>query len=426
MDEVEVGEDELLPNAEGLSGPCGYVNRARSGVTWGVMGAAEACWHAARQYGLDRQQFGKPLAQTQLHQFKLANMMNEITLGLNAALRVGRLFEAGRMSPEMIPLIKRNNYGKALEIARIARDMLGGHGISDEFPVTRHMLNLETVNTYEGTHDVHALIPGRAQTGLQAFFRERRQDEGSRASQAELLTVMARTYMEKKGASGVSVFSVFAVEAGTPGLSVGKPAHKMSQQGARVADAIFEDCRVPASALIGGVAGVGRPGRGLQRAGAWRKRLHPRIPRRAAVPRRPPLSDLRGRHADPAHDHREGARRRNEGADRPVSGGRLRGDSRWQRSETWGGPYGRESVRGSCSRRQNDPCDRPTATATRSKWRLQRRGSSSGPVTGCAVPCIFRLRSTIAMKGPVLGSTGLRAVPTPHQRRQRVVRAGWA
>ena len=170
MDEVEVGEDALLPNAEGLGGPFGCLNRARYGIAWGAMGAAEACWHAARSYGLDRKQFGKPLAQTQLHQLKLANMQTEITLGLNAALRVGRLFEAGKMQPEMISLIKRNNCGKALEIARVARDMHGGNGISDEYPVMRHMVNLETVNTYEGTHDVHALILGRAQTGLQAFF----------------------------------------------------------------------------------------------------------------------------------------------------------------------------------------------------------------------------------------------------------------
>ena len=170
MNDVEVGEDALLPDIEGLSGPFGCLNRARYGIAWGAMGAAEACWHAARNYGLERTQFGKPLAQTQLHQLKLANMMTEITLGLNAALRVGRLFESGRMSPEMISLIKRNNCGKALEIARMARDMHGGNGISDEYPVMRHMLNLETVNTYEGTHDVHALILGRAQTGLQAFF----------------------------------------------------------------------------------------------------------------------------------------------------------------------------------------------------------------------------------------------------------------
>lgn len=170
MDGVEVGEDALLPNAEGLSGPFGCLNRARYGIAWGVMGAAEACWHAARQYGLDRKQFNKPLAQTQLYQKKLADMLTEISLGLQASLRVGRLFDAGRMAPEMISVIKRNNCGKALEIARHARDMHGGNGISAEFGVIRHMVNLETVNTYEGTHDVHALIIGRAQTGLQAFF----------------------------------------------------------------------------------------------------------------------------------------------------------------------------------------------------------------------------------------------------------------
>ena len=170
MDGVEVGEDALLPNAEGLSGPFGCLNRARYGIAWGVMGAAEACWHGARQYGLDRKQFGKPLAQTQLYQKKLADMLTEISLGLQACLRVGRLFEEGRMAPEMISVIKRNNCGKALDIARNARDMHGGNGISAEFGVIRHMVNLETVNTYEGTHDVHALIIGRAQTGLQAFF----------------------------------------------------------------------------------------------------------------------------------------------------------------------------------------------------------------------------------------------------------------
>lgn len=170
MDNVEVGEDALLPNTEGLSGPFGCLNRARYGIAWGVMGAAESCWHASRQYGLDRIQFGRPLANTQLYQKKLADMQTEITLGLQAALRVGQLFDAGKMAPEMISLIKRNNCGKALEIARHSRDMHGGNGISDEFPVMRHMINLETVNTYEGTHDVHALILGRAQTGLQAFF----------------------------------------------------------------------------------------------------------------------------------------------------------------------------------------------------------------------------------------------------------------
>ncbi|MCP5072299.1 MAG: acyl-CoA dehydrogenase [Rhodobacteraceae bacterium] len=170
MRDVEVGEDALLPNVEGLKGPFGCLNRARYGIAWGVMGAAEACWHAARQYGLDRKQFGKPLAQMQLFQLKLANMQTEISLGLQAALRVGRLMDEANAAPEMISLIKRNNCGKALEIARHARDMHGGNGISQEFQVIRHMVNLETVNTYEGTHDVHALILGRAQTGLQAFF----------------------------------------------------------------------------------------------------------------------------------------------------------------------------------------------------------------------------------------------------------------
>ncbi|MBD3676768.1 MAG: acyl-CoA dehydrogenase [Rhodobacteraceae bacterium] len=170
MDAVEVGEDALLPGVEGLKGPFGCLNRARFGIAWGAMGAAEFCWQAARQYGLDRHQFGKPLAQTQLFQKKLADMQTEITLGLQAALRVGRLMEEGRAAPEMISLIKRNNCGKALDIARAARDMHGGNGISEEFQVFRHMVNLETVNTYEGTHDVHALILGRAQTGLQAFF----------------------------------------------------------------------------------------------------------------------------------------------------------------------------------------------------------------------------------------------------------------
>lgn len=170
MDNVEVGEDALLPNAEGLSGPFGCLNRARYGIAWGVLGAAEACWHAARQYGLDRKQFDRPLAQTQLYQKKLADMQTEITLGLQAAFRVGQLLDDNNMAPEMISMIKRNNCGKALEIARHARDMHGGNGISDEYDVMRHMVNLETVNTYEGTHDVHALILGRAQTGLQAFF----------------------------------------------------------------------------------------------------------------------------------------------------------------------------------------------------------------------------------------------------------------
>ena len=170
MQDVDVGEDALLPNVEGLKGPFGCLNRARYGISWGVMGAAEFCWHAARQYGLDRHQFGRPLAQTQLFQLKLANMMTEITLGLQGSLRIGRLMDEGRAAPEMISLMKRNNCGKALDVARMARDMHGGNGISEDFQIMRHMVNLETVNTYEGTHDVHALILGRAQTGLQAFF----------------------------------------------------------------------------------------------------------------------------------------------------------------------------------------------------------------------------------------------------------------
>ena len=170
MDGVEVGEDALLPNVQGLKGPFGCLNRARYGIAWGVMGAAEFCWHAARTYGLDRKQFGKPLAQTQLFQKKLADMQTEITLGLQSVLQLGRLMEAGTAAPEMISMMKRNNCGKALDIARASRDMHGGNGISDEFHIMRHMVNLETVNTYEGTHDVHALILGRAQTGLQAFF----------------------------------------------------------------------------------------------------------------------------------------------------------------------------------------------------------------------------------------------------------------
>ena len=170
MENVEVPEDALLPNVEGLKGPFGCLNRARYGISWGALGAAEFCLQAARQYGLDRQQFGRPLAQTQLHQLKLANMLTEISLGLQGSLRVGRLLDEAEAAPEMISIIKRNNCGKALEIARWARDMHGGNGISEEFQVMRHMVNLETVNTYEGTHDVHALILGRAQTGLQAFF----------------------------------------------------------------------------------------------------------------------------------------------------------------------------------------------------------------------------------------------------------------
>lgn len=170
MDGVEVGEDALLPHVSGLKGPFGCLNRARYGISWGALGAAEFCWHAARQYGLDRKQFNRPLAQTQLYQKKLADMQTEITLGLQASLRVGRLMDEARAAPEMISLVKRNNCGKALDIARQARDMHGGNGISEEFQVIRHMVNLETVNTYEGAHDVHALILGRAQTGLQAFF----------------------------------------------------------------------------------------------------------------------------------------------------------------------------------------------------------------------------------------------------------------
>ncbi|MGC1503109.1 MAG: acyl-CoA dehydrogenase [Sulfitobacter sp.] len=170
MKDVEVGEDALLPHVSGLKGPFGCLNRARYGISWGAMGAAEFCWHAARQYGLDRKQFGKPLAGMQLFQKKLADMMTEISLGLQGSLQVGRLMDQANAAPEMVSIVKRNNCGKALEIARHARDMHGGNGISGEFQVIRHMMNLETVNTYEGTHDVHALILGRAQTGLQAFF----------------------------------------------------------------------------------------------------------------------------------------------------------------------------------------------------------------------------------------------------------------
>ncbi|MFY0664933.1 MAG: acyl-CoA dehydrogenase [Natronospirillum sp.] len=170
LDNAFVPDANLLPNAQGLGGPFGCLNKARFGIAWGAMGAAEACWHAARQYTLDRKQFGRPLAATQLVQLKLANMQTEITLGLQAALQVGRLMDSGNWAPEMISLIKRNNCGKALDVARVARDMHGGNGISEEFSVMRHMVNLETVNTYEGTHDVHALILGRAQTGIQAFF----------------------------------------------------------------------------------------------------------------------------------------------------------------------------------------------------------------------------------------------------------------
>ena len=169
LEDVEVGEDALMPNVRGLSGPFGCLNKARFGIAWGAMGAAEACWHAARQYTLDRKQFGRPLAATQLIQKKLADMQTEIALGLHGVLALSRSLEAGVAAPPAISLMKRNNCGKALDIARMARDMHGGNGISDEFHVIRHMVNLETVNTYEGTHDVHALILGRAQTGLQAF-----------------------------------------------------------------------------------------------------------------------------------------------------------------------------------------------------------------------------------------------------------------
>jgi glutaryl-CoA dehydrogenase len=169
MQDVEITDEQRLPNVTGLKGPFSCLNRARYGIAWGAMGAAEACWHAARDYTMERKQFGRPLAANQLIQKKLADMQTEITLGLQAALRVGRMIDDGQLVPEAISLIKRNNCGKALDIARVARDMHGGNGISDEYHVIRHMMNLEAVNTYEGTHDVHALILGRAQTGLQAF-----------------------------------------------------------------------------------------------------------------------------------------------------------------------------------------------------------------------------------------------------------------
>ena len=169
MDDVLVPEENLLPGVKGLAGPFGCLNKARYGIAWGALGAAEDCWHRARQYVLDRKQFGRPLAANQLIQLKLANMMTEITIALQSCLRVGRLMDEGRAAPEMVSLIKRNSCGKSLEIARIARDMHGGNGIADEFHVIRHVINLETVNTYEGTHDIHALILGRAQTGIQAF-----------------------------------------------------------------------------------------------------------------------------------------------------------------------------------------------------------------------------------------------------------------
>ena len=169
LEDCLIPEDRLLPNVSGLAGPFGCLNKARYGIAWGVLGAAEYCWHAARRYGLDREQFGRPLAATQLFHKKLADMQTDITLGLAGCLRAGRLMDEGRLAPETISLLKRNNCGKALDIARVARDMHGGNGISDEYGVIRHVMNLEAVNTYEGTHDVHALILGRAQTGLQAF-----------------------------------------------------------------------------------------------------------------------------------------------------------------------------------------------------------------------------------------------------------------
>ncbi len=172
MEDVEVPEENLLPNVKGLKGPLGCLTKARYGISWGTLGAAEFCWHAARQYTLDRKQFGRPLAANQLIQLKLANMQTEITLGLQSVLRVGRLMDDGKCTPEMVSLVKRNSCGKALDIARVSRDMHGGNGIADEYHVIRHVMNLEAVNTYEGTHDIHALILGRAQTGIQAFGPE--------------------------------------------------------------------------------------------------------------------------------------------------------------------------------------------------------------------------------------------------------------
>jgi glutaryl-CoA dehydrogenase len=169
MDGVRVSEDALLPNVSGLKGPFGCLNNARYGIAWGALGAAETCWHAARDYTLERSQFGRPLAANQLIQLKLADMQTEIGIGLQACLRAGELMDSNQIAPELISLIKRNSCGKALDIARKARDMLGGNGISDEYPVMRHMVNLEVVNTYEGTHDVHALILGRTQTDIPAF-----------------------------------------------------------------------------------------------------------------------------------------------------------------------------------------------------------------------------------------------------------------
>ena len=169
MDEVPIPKTNIFPKVSGLGGPFGCLNKARYGISWGVIGAAEFCWHAARQYTLERKQFGRPLASNQLIQKKLADMQTEITLGLQGILRVGRLMDEGRCPPEDISMLKRNNSGKALDIARMSRDMHGGNGISEEYHIMRHLMNLETVNTYEGTHDIHALILGRAQTGIQAF-----------------------------------------------------------------------------------------------------------------------------------------------------------------------------------------------------------------------------------------------------------------
>ena len=170
MNEVFVPDENLLPNVKGLKGPFGCLNKARYGISWGALGAAEFCWHAARQYTLDRIQFGRPLAANQLIQLKLSDMLTEISIGLQSVLRVGRLLDEEKAAPEMISIVKRNSCGKALDIARTSRDMHGANGVSDEFHVMRHMMNLEAVNTYEGTHDVHALILGRAQTGIQAFM----------------------------------------------------------------------------------------------------------------------------------------------------------------------------------------------------------------------------------------------------------------
>jgi glutaryl-CoA dehydrogenase len=186
MEEVFVPEENLLPNVEGLKGPFGCLNNARYGIAWGTLGAAETCWHTARQYTLDRQQFGRPLAANQLIQLKLADMQTDISLAMQGCLRTGQMLSGGRISPDLISLIKRNSCGKALEIARKARDMLGGNGISDEYPVMRHMMNLEVVNTYEGTHDIHALILGRSQTVIPAFLHAKGLGKRSRGHWAVL------------------------------------------------------------------------------------------------------------------------------------------------------------------------------------------------------------------------------------------------